>query len=105
MDLKRLYYFVTVVNEGNISHAAKKLHMSQPPLSTQMRLLEKELSCTLFERGSRQIRLTEAGKLLYERALTMLELSNQTKKSCSITEMVRVERYALASSLLSAVLF
>ena len=80
MDLKRLYYFVTVVNEGNISHAAKKLHMSQPPLSTQMRLLEKELSCTLFERGSRQIRLTEAGKLLYERALTMLELSNQTKK-------------------------
>ncbi|MCI7814240.1 MAG: LysR family transcriptional regulator [Lachnospiraceae bacterium] len=80
MDLKRLYYFVTVVNEGNISHAAKKLHMSQPPLSTQMHLLEKELSCTLFERGSRQIHLTEAGKLLYERALTMLELSSQTKK-------------------------
>ena len=80
MDLKRLYYFITVVNEGNISHAAKKLHMSQPPLSTQMHLLEKELSCVLFERGSRQIHLTEAGKLLYERALTMLELSNQTKK-------------------------
>lgn len=80
MDLKRLYYFVTVVNEGTISHAAKKLHMSQPPLSTQMRLLEKELSCVLFERGSRQIHLTEAGKLLYERALTMLELSSQTKK-------------------------
>ncbi len=80
MDLKRLYYFVTVVNEGNISHAAKKLHMSQPPLSTQMHLLEKELSCVLFERGSRQIRLTEAGKLLYERALSLLELSNRTKK-------------------------
>ena len=80
MDLKRLYYFVTIVKEGNISHAAKKLHMSQPPLSTQMRLLEKELACTLFERGSRQIHLTEAGKLLYERALTMLELSSRTKK-------------------------
>lgn len=79
MDLKQLNYFVTIVNEGNISNAAKKLHMSQPPLSTQIHLLEDELGCVLFERGSRQIQLTEAGKLLYNRALTLLEMSDILK--------------------------
>ena len=75
MDLKQLSYFVTVVQEGNISKAAKKLHLSQPPLSVQLKSLETELNCILFDRGSRQIRLTKPGEILYERALTMLELS------------------------------
>ena len=46
----------------------------------QMKLLEEEFGCVLFERGSRKIQLTEAGQLLYERAVTMLELSEVTKK-------------------------
>ena len=50
MDLKQLRYFTTVAEEGTISAAAKKLFMSQPPLSTQMKLLEQELGCTLFIR-------------------------------------------------------
>lgn len=74
MDLKQLKYFVTVAEEGTISAAAKKLYMSQPPLSTQMKLIEQELGCQLFERGQKHIRLTESGKLLYERALTMLRM-------------------------------
>ena len=49
MDLKQLSYFVKIVEEGSISGAAKKLFMSQPPLSSQMKLLETELDCTLFE--------------------------------------------------------
>ena len=49
MDLKQLSYFVKIVEEGSISGAAK-LFMSQPPLSSQMKLLEAELDCTLFER-------------------------------------------------------
>ena len=64
MDIKQLLYFVTVVDEGNISSAAKKLHISQPPLSTQIRLLEEELGSILFERGARKIQLTEAGRML-----------------------------------------
>ncbi len=80
MDLKQLTYFVTVIKEGTISGAARKLNLSQPPLSTQMKLLEEEFGCILFERGSRKIQLTEAGQLLYERAVTMLELSEVTKK-------------------------
>lgn len=75
MDLKQLNYFVTVVNEGNITAAAKKLFMSQPPLSTQLKLLENELGCVLMERGSRQIKLTEAGRTLYNYANTLLEIS------------------------------
>lgn len=80
MELKQLSYFMTVVREGTISGAARKLHLSQPPLSMQMKLLEEELGCVLFERGSRKIRLTEAGRLLYKRAGTLLELSEMTRQ-------------------------
>ncbi len=80
MDLKQLNYFVTVVNEGNITSAAKKLFMSQPPLSTQLKALETELGCVLIERGSRQVQLTEAGRTLYNYANTLLEISRIAKE-------------------------
>lgn len=80
MDLKQLEYFIAVVEEGNISAAAKKLHMSQPPLSKQIHLLEEEFHCILFERGARKIQLTEAGRILYGRASAMLEMSRIAKK-------------------------
>ena len=76
MNLKQMEYFVAIVNEGNISTAAKSLHISQPPLSAQMKLLEDELGVVLFERGSRSIFLTEAGKIFYEKALHILHLMN-----------------------------
>ena len=69
MELKHLRNFVVIANEGNISGAARRLHMAQPPLSTQMHQLEKELGCTLFERGARSITLTEEGRLLYSLSL------------------------------------
>lgn len=80
MDLKQLQYFVTVVEEGNISKAATKLNLTQPPLSTQLKCLENELSVTLFERGSRKIELTQEGKILYARAQSILELTELSKK-------------------------
>lgn len=80
MDLKQLSYFVKIVEEGSISGAAKKLFMSQPPLSSQMKLLEAELDCTLFERGSRTIHLTEAGETLYNYSRSLLQLSNVAKQ-------------------------
>lgn len=79
MDLKQLQYFVTVADEGNITAAAKKLHMSQPPLSTQIKILEEELGCLLFERGARQIQLTDAGRILYDHGVNLLELSRAAK--------------------------
>lgn len=80
MDFKQLEYFIKIVEEGSISAAAKKLFMSQPPLSFQMKLLEKELGALLFERGPRNINLTEAGKVLYERAKTLIQLNNFAKE-------------------------
>ncbi len=73
MDLKQLRYFSAVVEQGSISAAARALFMSQPPLSTQMRQLEKELGCRLFERDGHKLTLTPAGKLLYDRARVLLD--------------------------------
>ena len=89
MELKQLRYFVTVAEEGTISAAAKRLYMSQPPLSTQRKLLEQELGCVLFERGQKHIRLTETGRLLYERAQTLLRMETtlrQDVEACARTE-------------------
>ena len=80
MDLKQLFYFKTIVEEGSILSASKKLFMSQPPLSKQIQLLEEELNCKLFERGARSIVLTSEGKYLYEKAKTILSLSEITKE-------------------------
>lgn len=80
MDFKQLTYFVATVQEGNISKAAEKLNISQPPLSTKLKELELELGVTLFERGSRKIELTQAGSIFYARATSILELTDITKK-------------------------
>jgi len=80
MDIKQLTYFITIVEEGNITRAANKLHMAQPPLSTQLKLLEDELGTKLLDRGARKINLTDAGKILYKRAKHILEITNSTTK-------------------------
>lgn len=74
MDLKSLRYFLAIADEGSISAAAESLNLSQPNISRQMTLLEKELGAKLFERGSRRIVLTEEGMLLRRRAVEILQL-------------------------------
>ena len=78
MDLKQLHYFMTIVEEQQITAAARKLNMTQPPLSHQMKLLEKELGTQLFKRGSQCIELTEAGRLLVRRAQQLLDMAENT---------------------------
>lgn len=85
MDIRDMKHFYTIVEEGNISHAAKRLNIAQPPLSKQMKQLEEELGVQLFERGSRKIRLTEAGQLLRERVEQILGLVDGTVKE--LTEL------------------
>ena len=80
MDFKQLEYFKAIVEEGTISAAARRLHMSQPPLSYQMKMLEEELQVQLFLRGTKRITLTEAGKVLYERAGSLLTMTDITKR-------------------------
>lgn len=80
MDLRSLRYFVTVAEELNITRAAERLNISQPPLSNQIKSLEEELGAQLFIRGKRRLKLTEAGSLLYRRAVQLLELADRTRQ-------------------------
>ena len=77
MDFRSLQYFIAVAQELNFTRAAEKLQMSQPPLSSQIKALEEELGVQLFIRGKRRLTLTEAGTLLLQRAVQMMELSEK----------------------------
>ena len=79
MELRTLYYFSVVAEELNITKAAERLNMTQPPLSSQIKQLEQELGVTLFDRGNRSLQLTQEGSALWKRARQILELSEKTK--------------------------
>ncbi|MEI3606178.1 LysR family transcriptional regulator [Pseudogracilibacillus sp. SE30717A] len=79
MDIRQLRYFIAIVEERKISAAARRLHMSQPPLSQQLKAMEKELGSKLVERGGKYFEVTEAGKTLYKYALQMTQLMEETK--------------------------
>lgn len=83
MDIRQLTYFMTVAEEGQFTAAAKRLHMAQPPLSQQIKKLEDELGVPLLIRGPRQIELTDAGRLLYERASQITDLVRSTAHEVS----------------------
>lgn len=72
MELRHLRYFVAVAEEQNITRAAARLHVSQPPLSRQIRDLEAELGVALFERTQRAVRLTPAGWAFLEECYAVL---------------------------------
>ena len=83
MEIRQLRMFREVVDAGSISEAARRMNLSQPPLSYHMKMLEQELGVTLFRRGKKHIELTNAGKLLYERAGTMLSLESAVSREVS----------------------
>ncbi|WAH37079.1 LysR family transcriptional regulator [Alicyclobacillus dauci] len=77
MDLRQLKYFVTIADSGQITAAAKRLNIAQPPLSQQLKLMEQELGVTLFERGKKSMTLTVEGRALYQKAVDLLRMFDE----------------------------
>jgi DNA-binding transcriptional LysR family regulator len=87
VELRQLRYFLAIAEEGNFSRAAKRLHVSQPPLSTQIKNLEDELGVRLLERTNRGVSLTAAGAVFFEETRAVLARLEHAK-----SKAVRADR-------------
>lgn len=80
MDLKRLRYFCTILEQGSISKAAEILCIAQPPLSKRLQELEEEIGAPLLIRTGRKLEPTEAGQFLYQKACEILRTVEDAKQ-------------------------
>jgi DNA-binding transcriptional LysR family regulator len=93
VELRHLRYFAAVAEELSFTRAAERLHIAQPPLSTQIRNLEAELGVELFDRSRRAIELTDAGEVLLgetRRLLTQIEQALNATRNAGVGETGRL---------------
>jgi DNA-binding transcriptional LysR family regulator len=98
MDLAALETFLAVVNSGSFSRAAETLHRTQPAVSIAVRKLEEDLGQPLVVRGSRELKLTDAGRLLVDSAERMLNLREQLKRSIADLGQMRRGQLSLGAN-------
>lgn len=87
MDIKKLKYFLAVVDAGSITAAARRIPVAQPALTRQIRLLEERVGARLFERDRKGVSLTRAGRFLYDNGRRLVaELDSVAKKTRAISD-------------------
>ncbi|MFG2123474.1 LysR family transcriptional regulator [Streptomyces sp. NPDC048710] len=95
MELRHLSGFVAVAEELHFGRAAERLHIAQSPLSQQIRLLERDLGVTLFERTTRSVRLTAAGQALLEPARHLLAEASAVRRTVQAAHLGEVGRVTI----------
>jgi hypothetical protein len=95
MTSKELLYVKTVVEEGSVSLAAKKLYMSQPSLSQSLKRIESGLSCELFVRSANGLRLTLAGEEYYKTASKILRIYDDMQMQLSSINDLKIGKINL----------
>ncbi|MEM1417810.1 MAG: LysR family transcriptional regulator [Myxococcota bacterium] len=91
MSLSQIEYFVAIAEEGHMGRAARRLHVSQPPLSRQLRALEDELGARLFARTPRGMRLLPAGEAFLTEARAVLDAVEAARRAVERTRDPRRE--------------
>src|SRR5918992_6001947 len=110
-ELRLVRYWVAVAEEGNITRAAERLHLSQPALSAAVRTLEAQLGVALLDRSDRVLRVTAAGELLLEEGRALLREADRVFSAVASLDRSAVgrlrigltptARYGLGPSLLA----
>jgi DNA-binding transcriptional LysR family regulator len=95
VELRHLEYFVAVAEELNFTRAAERMAIAQSPMSQQIRKLEKELGVELFERTTRSVALTPAGRLFYEEASALLASARRAADNVRLAGQGQLGRLAL----------
>ena len=98
VDLHRLAVFYTVVREGTLSKAGKRLFMSQPAISAHIKVLEQQLGLSLFDRIGRRSVVNKAGEVLYKKAEELFSVAEDLKAEMQDLKGVAVGRLKLGAS-------
>lgn len=86
INFNHLYYFYMAVREGGLSAASRKLRISQPAMSKQIKILEEQLEHKLFKKSGRKLQLTSIGKKIFIKSQEIFELGHQITRDLHLTE-------------------